>query len=140
MRTLFIVLAILSLTACSTVTGFLYGPDATPSQIKDYVYQDAYAIGAIQAARKGVDKSALIAEAEDAKSLADPNAYFTKKFLEAIAAGESENALLYYSVRRLYQRVGAQLIEGRIDTSTLDVDLFVWACDAYIAGVKGEAT
>jgi hypothetical protein len=138
MKKLFFIVVLLSIACgCSSMTDAVYGPDMTPDQLKDAIYQDAYAIGSIRASGKApaeIDK--YVQEAVAVRSVADPESYLTAKFLESLRDGDQENAFIYYTARRLYQRVGAKLINENINTDGLNIDLFHMAVDAYVDGLK----
>lgn len=124
------------LCGCAGVTNAIYGPELTPAQLKDAVYQDAYALGAMWAARAPGEKEALLDFAHRVKLSAAPGDLLTQQWLEALRRGDTEHAFIYYAARRLYERVGAKLVAERLTVAELQVDLLVWACDAYIAGVQ----
>lgn len=124
---------------CATVTDILYGPDLTPDQLKDVIYKDSYALGAIKVSKVN-DLNLVnqyIREAEKFKSVSNPEDYLTQKFLQSLKDGEEQDAYVYFAARRLYQRVGAKLINNNIDIDDLNLDLFNYAVDAYIDGLKG---
>jgi hypothetical protein len=129
-----------TLNGCQSVTGAIYGPGMTPDQLRDAVYEDAYAIGSIRASGASKDQiDKYLIEAEMVMGIDDPRSYFTVQFLKALKNGDQKNAFIFYTARRLYDRTGATLLsDGMINTDALDMDLFHHAVDAYIAGLKGQ--
>jgi hypothetical protein len=100
------------------------------------VYLDAYELGQLQSLNN--DPNYLISIATEARDSVDPYSYLTSRFLLAIKNGDSKDALIYSAARRLYKNIGARLVNSQIDLTTLDTDLFIYACDSYIAGVTAS--
>lgn len=126
--------AIFSLLSCSGITGLVYGPDASPEQTKAYIYEDAFAIGAIFARDKSAEQIAtLIAEAEIA-----PYALITHQFLDALDDNRTSDAILYFALMRLYRRLGIDVNAELLDLSGLDYELLKLASEGYLAGVKSR--
>lgn len=124
------------LTGCSMVTDLVYGPDMTPMELKESIYRDAFDIGAMWAVKKDVNKEELILDAEKILSVDDPRSAINTLWLESIKRGDTEHALIYFAARRLYDKVGASLIDDKLNIEGLNLDLLKFAVEAYIEGIK----
>jgi len=144
-RTQTIMLALLcalALTACATGGGIIYGPEATPAQIEDAVYEDAFAIGAMWAAREPGKADHLVAMAEALRDGMDTelnvSSQLTLAWTAALKEGDITGAFMMFTLRKLYTRLGIKIDGELIDTSMVDKALLYSAASAFIAGVQTQ--
>ena len=129
-----LVICVALIAGCAGVTGIIYGPDTSPEQTKAYIYEDAYAVGAIFSRNANSEQiAALIAEAELA-----PYALITHQFLDALDDNRTKDAILFFALTRLYRRLGIDPNAELLDLSGLDYELVKLASEGYLAGVKSR--
>jgi len=136
MKTLFTLLLAFVLAGCGTITDTIYGPDLTPAELQDAIYEDAFSIGVIMASREGADANKILKSAETLRGLANPGEAIRLKWLEFMRDGDTENAMLFFAARRLYARLGAKIVGDQLTSAGLDSQQFNFALDAFIEGVK----
>ena len=134
-----LILVTFLLCACAGVTDLFYGPDLTPAQLDDAIFQDAYALGAIWVSSDPAAADDLVAGAKVVATSVDPGAAITGAWLDAVRDGDTENALKYYAARRLYDRLGAALVGSELNTAGVDPRRLSLALDAFIEGVGSGA-
>ena len=128
-------LIMLSLVAgCAQLTDVLYGPDVSSDQLKTYIYEDSYAIGAIFGRDKTTETIAkLISDAE-----LNPYGLITHQFYEALASSNTNDAILYFALIRIYRRLGLDPTADILDLSGLNYELLKLASDGYLDGLKSR--
>ena len=130
------------LVGCAGVTDVLYGPDTTPIQAEDSVYQDAYAIGAMWAAKNHDDAVGLKTFAQalvsNMENDLDISSFLADAWIAALKKGDTEDMLMMFAVRRLYGRLGVTIDGASIDASAVDKTLLYSAAKAFVAGVQSQ--
>ena len=122
--------------SCAQTTDLLYGPEATPEQVRQYIYEDAFALGAMRAEMPDFDYDEVMRRVEVFKAASDPSAILQEQMLKLMEEGKAEYALIYFAASRLIRRVGATYINDVLDVSGVDRDLLNYAADAYVAGIN----
>jgi len=141
-RTQAMILLAALLVGCAGVTDVFYGPDMTPVQTEDAVYQDAFAIGTMWAAKDPsaaadlvLSAQAVIDNMDDELSL---SAYLNDAWVRALKKGDTEGILMMYAIGRLYGRLGITIDGPNISTAGMDKGLLYSAAEAFIDGVKSQ--
>jgi hypothetical protein len=167
MKQIFALLFIMTmLVSCSTITNAVYGPDMTPDQIRDAVYQDSYAVGSIRVSVycADIEKKMLTAgntndEIKDAKlkligeiqgridlikGSNDPmsllNQYIFKQMANSDPTTTIVISLATMAGRRVLSRLGIKVIQDGVnktfESADLDFGLFLHAVEGYEKAVK----
>jgi hypothetical protein len=121
---------------CAQTTDFLYGPDATPEQILDYVYEDAYALGQMRTGLDDFEYEKVMDRIAVFRTATDQNALLNSYMIKLMEEGKSEYVMILFAARRLVRRVGATYIDEALDVSGVDPVLLNYAVDAYEKGIK----
>ena len=155
-------LLVLILGACQSAVNLLYGPDLTPDQLRDLVYQDGYSAGNIRAsvalqrlkdkmtAAGATDKqidAAKVALLDDiltrcrlvrnsANPMAVVNQVFYRKMIERDADETLQRQLMRMAGQRILTRVGIRVV-GDKAFEAVDFDRALWnhGVDAYTKAV-----
>jgi hypothetical protein len=130
---------IIYLIGCQSLTDLTYGPDLTPGQLKDVVYEDAYALGTLRAINDSDDINGILKRAKKAKASTDPMSTISEMYYNELRKGEIENAIIWFAARRLLERVGIKIADNTYENIGFNRNLYEYAIDAYVQGVKDTA-
>lgn len=137
MKRLLVLFLAIGLIGCATVTDWVYGPDMTLDQLRDAIYEDGYAIGSILSANKTDEqKRDMIDQADLIRGSSDPMSVASQQFYDAIRDNESEQALVWFAIRRVLQNVGIGIINDAYEDAGIDIDLWGIFVGAYIDGIN----
>jgi len=153
--------AVALLAGCGTITHTIYGPDLTPDQLRNEIYEDAYAVAQIRVSvtvsrmatemkKNGATeqeiadaKKKFIGEVKErialVKNSTDPMSLLNQYWYRELAEGDPDRtaimALAGMAGRRVLKRIGISISGSNLDQQfaaiDFDRDLFLWAVGAY---------
>jgi hypothetical protein len=136
-------MAVAFCVSCQGFTDFMYGPDLTPNQLQDLIYEDAWYLGTVRA-KDDVETETVLEHIRLTRMADDPVGAVAQRFYDIMREKEGSEALVWFAARRALQRIGIYL-KGEIgegyESVGFNKELFLFALDAYEEGflsVRGQ--
>lgn len=136
-RIIIILICLLGLVSCQNLSGVWYG-DIPPNELSDMVYQDGYILGKYLI-RNDPEKANHIVESM--QSVNDVWILTSNDFAiiaEELLDQDDSNAIIYYAIHRLINRLGYKYIKDKIVVDSPNIDLTNQFWIGMYKGIKSE--